>query len=404
MADKNVLIFIENSRGYGRGLMRGMAKYSKVLGSWNFFTKPEFYGQGGTFEQLENFKDFLQHLNKTGLDGIITRELPAPLMQYMVRLNIPTIVIPFMHEFPQNLTNRIVTNSEAIVEMVAGYYMEKGFQNFAFSGFDSMYWSQKRKTYFQNHLEEQGFSLNTYNTPKQIGRYDWSDEKEELADWLRQLPKPTGILTCTDDRGQQLLEACRHANIKVPEEVSIVGIDNDHLVCDLSNTALSSVDLTTVQAGYEAATLLERMMEDEEISDYTITVQPKRVITRESSDILAINDAKVARAMEYIRENSRASIKVGDVVAATWSSRRVIELRFKKILGVTIAEEIRRQKIEKICELLTETEHPIKQIATLAGFETSKHIARYFAREKGMTLQEYRKSIGSKKIAPQGAG
>lgn len=394
MADRNVLIFIENSRGYGRGLMRGIAKYAKILGSWNFFTKPEFYGQGGTFEQLENFKDFLKHLDRSGLDGIITRELPAPLMQHMLRFNIPTIVIPFVHEFPQNLTNRIVTDSEAIAAMVAGYYMDKGFKNFAYSGFDPLFFSQKRKRFFHNHLKEQGFSLHTYNTPKQMGRYDWSIEKEKLANWLRKLPKPIGILTCTDDRGLQLLETCRHANIKVPEEISIVGIDNDHLVCDLSNTALSSVDLTTVQAGYEAATLLERMMDGEQISDYTITVQPKRVITRESSDILAINDAKVARAMEYIRENSRANIKVEDVVKAAMSSRRVLEQNFKKILGVTIGEEIRRYKIERICELLIETNLPIKEVSSITGFETSKHIARYFSRAKGMNLQEFRKAFG----------
>ncbi len=394
MADKNVLIFIENSRGYGRGLMRGIAKYAKLLGSWNFFTKPDLYGQGGTFEQQENFKDFLEHFDEAGLDGIITRELPAPLMRQMVRLNIPTIVIPFVHEFPQNLTNRIVTDSESIVEMVAEYYMDKGFQNFAYSGFDSMFWSQKRKKHFETYLEEQGYSLNTYNAPKQIDHYEWSDEKEKLADWLRQLPKPTGILTCTDDRGLQLLEACRHADIKVPEEVAIVGIDNDHLVCDLSNTALSSVDLTTVQAGYEAATLLEKMMEGEQISDYTITVHPKRVITRVSSDILAINDEKVARAMEYIRANSRTNIKVEDIVKTALCSRRVLEQNFKKILGVTIGEEIRRHKIERICELLTETTLPVKQIAEITGFETSKHIARYFSREKGMNLQEFRKSFG----------
>jgi len=374
--------------------MRGIAKYAKLLGSWNFFTKPELYGQGGTFEQQQNFKDFLKHLDESGLDGIIARELPAPLMRQMVRLNIPTIVIPFVHEFPQNLTNRIVTDSEAIVEMVAEYYLDKGFQNFAFSGFDSMFWSQKRKKHFQTYLEEQGYSLNTYNTPKQVDHYEWSDEKEKLADWLRQLPKPTGILTCTDDRGLQLLEACRHANIKVPEEVSIVGIDNDHLVCDLSNTALSSVELTTVQAGYEAAALLEKMMEGEQVSDYTIMVQPKRIITRVSSDILAINDEKVARAMEYIRENSRANIKVEDAVRAAMSSRRILEQSFKKILGATIGEEIRRHKIERICELLIETNLPIKEIAAVTGFETSKHIARYFSRAKGMNLQQFRQTFG----------
>ena len=395
MEDKNILVFIESSRAYGRGLTRGIAKYARVLGSWNFFTRPDFYCQGGSFGQMESFEDFLRHLEKSNLDGIITRELPAPLMQRMIQFGIPTIVIPYMHEFPQNLANRIVTDSRAIAEMVADYYMDKGFKNFAYSGFDSLYWSQKRKKYFQTHLEEEGFSLNICNTPEPPDRQDWSNEKETLADWLRQLPKPTGILTCTDDRGLQLLEACRYANIKVPEEVSIVGIDNDHLVCDLSNTALSSVALTTEQAGYEAANLLGKMMEGESASGHTIKVHPKRIVTRASSDILAIDDAKVARAMEYIRKNSRANINVENVVKASMSSRRILEQSFKQILGATIGEEIRRNRIERICELLTETNLPIKQIASITGFETSKHIARYFSRAKGMNLQQFRKAFRS---------
>ncbi|MEN8255838.1 MAG: DNA-binding transcriptional regulator [Verrucomicrobiota bacterium] len=392
MAEKNVLVFVENSRGYGRGLLRGIAKYAKIHGSWNFLTRPQPYSQPRTFRDLVNFKDLLKDMDQPDLDGIITRELPPSLMRDAAGLNIPTIVIPYMEEYPQGLTNRIATDSKAIAEMVAQYFIEKGFKQFAYSGYDSMFWSQKRKSAFGDYLEQSGFPLNVYDSATESG--NWIAEKESLAAWLKELPKPIGILTCTDDRGLQLIEACRHANVKVPEEVSIVGVDNDHLVCDLSSIALSSVDLTTAQAGYEAAELLARQMDGEPIHDATIKVHPKRIITRQSSDILAIDDAMVAKAMEYIRENSRTNIKVDDVVAATWSSRRVLELKFRKILGVTIAGEIRRQKIEKICELLTETVLPVKQIAEITGFETSKHIARYFAREKGMTLLKYRKIMG----------
>ena len=357
-------------------------------GSWNFFTKPDSFGQQA------NLADYLQHLEKSGLDGIITRELPAPLMRQMLRFDIPIVAIPHQHEFPPDLAHRIVTDCEAIAEMAAEYYIDRGFKKFAYSGFDSMYWSRERKKYFQSYLTEAGFSLNTYNMPEQTDGYDWSGEKEKLADWLRQLPKPTAMLACNDDCGLQLIEACRHAKIKVPEEIAIVGIDNDRLVCDLSHTALSSVGLATLQAGYEAAALLERMMASEQIPDSTIIIQPKRVITRESSDILAINDAKVARAMEFIRKNARANITVEDVVGAAMSSRRVMERSFKKILGATIGEEIKKQKVERICELLTETNLPIKQIAEITGFETSKHISRYFSQVKGVNLQEFRKAFG----------
>jgi len=386
-ATKNVLVFTENSRAFGKGLIGGIAKYAKVHGTWNFFTTPDSFGQQA------NLKSYLHYLEKSGIDGIITRALPAPLMQQMQQLKIPIIVIPHQNEFPQNLPHRIVTHCKAISEMAADYFLERGFYNFAFCGFDSMFWSQNRKQFFQDYLEEDGFAVQSYNMPQQSDEYDWSGEKEKLARWLEQLPKPIALLACNDDCGLQLIDACRHADIKVPEEVSIAGIDNDRLVCDLAHTGLSSVDLATGQAGYEAAALLEQLMNGKPVDDGTITIQPRRVVTRESSDILAINDAKVARAMEYIRKNARANIKVEDVVKAALASRRVLERNFKKILGATVGEEIKRHKVELICELLTETDLPIKEIAQITSFETSKHIARYFSQAKQMTLQEFRNAF-----------
>ncbi|RKX39502.1 MAG: hypothetical protein DRP64_14165, partial [Verrucomicrobia bacterium] len=288
MVSRNVLVFTENSRAFGKGVISGIARYAKVHGSWNFFTTP------GPFEQQADIKEYLQYLEKSGIDGIITRVLPAPQMQQMIRLNVPIIIIPHMQEFPHNLPHRMATNCEAIAQMAAEYYIDRGFKNFAYSGFSSRFWSQNRKKYFRIRLEEEGISLNTYSIPERTGGYDWSGEKEKLATWLEGLPKPTALFTSNDDCGLQVIEACRHANIKVPEEVSIVGVDNDHLVCELSCTTLSSVVLATVQAGYEAAELLERLMEGEQVPDTTIAIQPKRVVTRKSSDIFAINDTKVA--------------------------------------------------------------------------------------------------------------
>lgn len=395
MAKKNVLLFIENSRAYGRGLLRGIAKYAKIHGSWYFSTRPQPYSQPRTFQDLENFRDLLKDADKTALDGVITRELPPSLMQEMAQLDIPIIVIPYLEEYPQGLTHRIITDSTGIGEMAAQYFIEKGFKHFGYSGYDPFFWSQTRKLAFGNYVQEGGFSFNVYDSKKATGSSNWISEKEDLAAWLKELPKPIAILTCTDDRGLQLLEACEYASLKVPEEVAVVGVDNDHLVCDLSNVAMSSIDLTTEQAGYEAAELLSRLMDGEEIEEANIKVFPRRVVTRQSSDILAINDTTVAKAMEFIRENTRKNIKVNDVVAATWTSRRVLELKFKKTLGASIAEEIRRQKVDKICELLTETRLSVKQIAEITGFETSKHIARYFSREKGMNLLEYRKVLSN---------
>ena len=388
MVSRNVLVFTENSRAFGKGVISGIARYAKVHGSWDFFTTP------GPFEQQADIEEYLQYLEKSGIDGIITRVLPVPQMQHMIRLNVPIITIPHMQEFPHNLPHRMVTNCEAIAQMAAEYYIDRGFKNFACSGFSSRFWAQNRKRFFQERLEKEGFLLNTYNIPERTEGYDWIGEWEKLARWLKQLPKPTALFADNDDCGLQVIEACRHADIKVPEEISIMGVDNDHLVCELSCTGLSSVVLATVQAGYEAAELLERLMEGEQVPDTTIVIQPKRIVTRASSDIFAINDPKVARAMQYIRKNSRANIKVEDVAKAAMSSRRVLERSFKRILGTTIGEEIKRQRVEQICELLIGTDLSIREIAEITDFETSKHISRYFSQIKGMNLQEFRKAFG----------
>jgi len=386
-----ILLLIENSRAYGRGLMRGIARYTRIHRPWDFIIKPDFYSRPPVSETLEDFKGFLNQLDIKKIDGMIIRELPSPFMKFLAKMDVPSIIIPYLNEFPENFTNKIITDSKAISEMVAKYFIEKGFRNFAYSGYDSMFWSEKRKKNFKNFLNKNGFDLFLHSNPEQIKNYQWQKDKESLAKWLSQVPKPIGLLACTDDRALQVLEACRYANIKVPEEVSIVGVDNDDLICDLSSVGISSVDLTTEQAGYESAARLESIIHGEAVQEFTIKVLPKRVITRQSSDILAIEDNAVAKAIKFIRENFRKNIRVGDVINATTCSRRVLEKKFTKNLGKTIAQEIRRFRVDKITELLTETDLPIKQIAAMSGFESTKHISRYFSREKKMGPQQYRK-------------
>ena len=181
-------------------------------------------------------------------------------------------------------------------------------------------------------------------------------------------------------------------NLKVPDDVAVIGVDNDKLICDLTEPPLSSVALDVEKAGYHTAELLDKLMAGKKIEDQKIIVEPTHVVSRQSTDILSIDDIAVSEALHFIRKNSHRAIQVGDVVAAVLVSRRSLEQRFRNKIGRSIFKEIRRARIERITNMLVETNLPIAKIAIDMGFSGVDHIARYFYSEKGTSPQAYRKS------------
>jgi LacI family transcriptional regulator len=216
-----------------------------------------------------------------------------------------------------------------------------------------------------------------------------------MAEWLKTLPKPLGLMTCTDERSQHVIEACKTAEFRVPEDIAIIGVDNDELVCDLSDPPLSSVFQNSEKAGYEAAELLDELMAGKKPAKKEVIVDAPYIVNRQSTDILAIEDREVVEAIRYIREHSKDNIGVGQVIKATALSRRALERRFNKILGRSIYNEIRRTRVEQAVRMLLETKMSISQIASALGYPSVDHIARYFKREKGMSLVAYRKKFGA---------
>ena len=220
----------------------------------------------------------------------------------------------------------------------------------------------------------------------------WENEQILMAAWLKQLKKPVGIMACNDDRGQHVIEACKIAMLRVPEDVAVIGVDDDDLICDLCDPPLSSVALNVEKAGYEAAKLLDKMMSEGKQINKNIEVNPTYVRIRHSTDIIATQDIELTKAITFIRQNFRKSIQVKNVVEATTLSRRGLEQRFRNKLNRSINSEIRRIRIEHICRLLVETELSISEIAYGFGFSSVEHISRYFQKEMGQSLRDYRKS------------
>ncbi|MCX7935340.1 MAG: substrate-binding domain-containing protein, partial [Planctomycetota bacterium] len=220
---------------------------------------------------------------------------------------------------------------------------------------------------------------------------DSEREKIELLDWLRALGRPAGILAANDVRARKLLDICQSAGIKVPEDVAIVGVDNDPLICLTARPTLSSIALPFERIGYEAAELLDRMMHGEALPEKPIVFPPLGVMARDSTDIVAIEDLVVSRALYFLRQHADKDISMDDVANALGVNRRTLERRFAKQVGRSLHQELTRLRIEISRRLLSETDLPMPDVARRSGLTSATQLSVIFRRETGWTPREYRR-------------
>jgi LacI family transcriptional regulator len=222
-----------------------------------------------------------------------------------------------------------------------------------------------------------------------------------LAAWLKALPKPVGLMACNDDCGVQVMEACKATGLTVPDLIGVVGADNDEVVCGLSNPAMSSVAINFERAGFEAAEALDQLMKGAKRASNKITVPATHIATRRSTDVVAVSDPALGKALRFIRDHSRKAIGVSDVARAAGFSRRALERRFRNEIGISILDQIRKARTEEICKMLVETTLPVGQIAESLGFEDVQHFARYFRAAREISPLAYRKSFGKQTHQPR---
>lgn len=375
-------MLIETSREFGRSLMYGVARYTRTHEPWIFYREPGGLNQSGS--RIADWKP----------DGIMARSFKHS--DKLHKLNVPIIYVIHFEDMRELPFPVVITDGEAIARVAAEHFLDRGFRNFAYCGFDMTPWSRQRCQFFEKQMRLAGYRPYIYEQPKSMTLQRWENEQQILADWINQLPKPVAIMACNDDRGHHVIEACKLYDIKIPEEVAVLGVDNDILACDLCEPPLSSVALNVEKAGYQAAELLDRLMNGETMHHQRILVKPTHVVTRRSTDILSIKDADVSEALRFIRDNCFRPISVEDVVDAIPVSRRVLEKRFRKILNRSVLQEIRRARTDAASRMLIETEMSISQIADKLGYAETAHLSRYFHKEKGMSPIAFRKQIRPK--------
>jgi len=383
-----VILLIERSRAFGRGLLYGIVQYSNLHGPWLFYIEPEVYRKS----REQSYK-WIRDLDA---DGIIGYTWDVNIIKMVVSLGLPAIIRGI--EKSTSKTFRVVTDQVAVGRMAAEYFLGRGFQRFAYCGFDDMIWSQQRGENFSRAVAESGFETCFYQQPRAKHLRTAGKEQAIIAKWLGSLQKPIAVMACNDDRSVDVLAACKIADIEVPREVAILGVDNDELVCGLSYPQLSSIALSTRRAGYEAARVLDKLMRGQKIAENEkeVPIFPLHVVTRQSTDIMAIEDRQVAEAVHFIRKNSRKVIQVSDVAEAVGLSRRALEQRFRRVLARSVHEEIKYTRVNQVANILIGTNLSISQIARLLGYPDASNISRYFKQQKGISPLDYRRKFGPK--------
>lgn len=378
-----VAVLIENSRAWGRGLTRGIARYSRLHGPWQFLKQPAFFAS--------SHKSFLEDIKEFNPDAIIMREVRDA--QRIIDLGKPVVISGHLTKRYDAAIN-IVEDAAATGQMAAEHLLSKGLINFAFCGYDDMFWSQERGEGFCHKIKESGKSVLVYQQSKKRHDRIWEHEKPLLAQWLHALPKPVGLMCCIDERSDQVAEICKIEGIHVPEEVAIVGVDNDDMICDLSTPPLSSVAFNADSVGYLAAKLLDQVIKTGEMPDNTeISVSPAYVVQRQSSEINAIDDPVVAEAMAYITENASEPICVEDVLQEVIVPRRTLERKFHALLGNSIYKEIQNERLKRVERMLLETNMTIGEIAHALNFSDPNELSRFFSRLRKVSPASFRKKL-----------
>jgi LacI family transcriptional regulator len=327
-------------------------------------------------------------------DGYLAHVFTLPLARALLALRKPVVsVAGVLSDLP--LPHVMVDHAE-VGRQAARHLLERGVRRFGFVGYPRHEFSVERERGFREMVAAAGctvhsFHERTHRVEDPTGIWKWN---QPLLDWLAALVKPVGVLASNDVQGAQVSEYCGQLKLRVPDEVAIVGVDDDDLLCELSRPSLSSVALPCERIGYEAAVLLDKWLGPSKPKNKSVIVLPPAGVTvRQSSDLLAVPDEQVSAAVRFIQGHADRPIRVADVLHEVPVARRSLERRFRKWLRRSISEEIRRVHLERSRQLLTGTDVSLAEVARKSGFRDGRQLSIVFHRETGITPSAFRRKF-----------
>jgi LacI family transcriptional regulator len=383
---KRVMLLIESSRAYGRGCLLGVAAYVRSHGRWSIV-----HIERGLTEGIPKF------LKSWKGDGIIARIENSKIAKAVEDLGVPAVDLRGSHRPTRGAM--MDTDPRIVTRMAAEHFLDIGFRNFAYIGYPGVDFSERRIAAYQDYLTSRGMVVHIYtpHLPSHLSTdiLGWEARGElegaSIAEWLQSLPHPLAVLACNDVRGRQIIDACNHSDLSVPEEVAVIGVDDDEVICELSNPPLSSVQPDTLRLGYEGAALLDSMMNGGPAPADTIFIPPKGIAHRLSSEAAAVDDREVAAAMQLIRDHACEGMTVQNVVTRLNISRSTLERRFQAAFARSPSTEIERVRMSRAKLLLMETRYKLSKIAAITGYGSASQFATAFKRYTSLTPGEFRK-------------
>ena len=379
-------------------MLQGVLQYAQEHGPWRIYQ-----------QERRRWTYRLRDVKQWGCTGVIAADHHSiPEAKLIAGLGVPVIVLlqpqamrqPSYPLFPYTC---VLWDSVAIGRLAAHYFLERHYTRFAFVGdtHSDTYWSREREQGFRAVLGKAGFhTCHVYGPCTKAEQRDWAVERPRMEAWLKALPLPIALFTPNDRRGKQVLDACMNAGLSVPNEIAVLGVDNDDWICEAAVPTLSSIRCDTRQAGYLIAAHLDRLMRGKRLPKHEYLVQPTSVVTRQSTDWMAVEDLQIAKALIYIQKNAaQPDLRVDDIARTIGLSRRAAEIRFRNVTGRTVREEIEHVRLEHLRALLVETDLRIGELTQRCGFVCETHLGRVFRTRFGLTMGQFRAAARSQQTS-----
>ncbi len=375
-----VAVLVDTSTGWGRRLIRGVTNYALKHGPWHLWVE-------------ERGRSELMHI-PSGWDGdaVIARIATPKLGDELKELGLPVINVSGI-ELPGVDFPRVTVNYEGGAELAMDHFTDRGYHNFGYTGPLQLRYVKRHAGTFRKAAESHGAACHEfdYRTGMSSMR-QWRRRADEMGDWIASLPKPVAIFCWATTTGLQLLDICRNRNISVPDEVAVLGGDDDPLLCEAASPPLSAIVTASEQQGYLAATFLDDLLQGKQVEANTL-VDPIEITTRRSTEALAIKDDELRKAVIYLRQNAYRSLSIEDVANAVPMTRRSLERKFRQNFERTPHEELQRLRLGRVKALLAQTDLPISQVAQRAGFANPEHMATLFRKTFADTPLRYRSKV-----------
>lgn len=376
-----VAVLVATSTGWGRRLISGIANYADKHGPWHLWTEPRGFSEA-------------MHLPRGwDGDGVIARIHTQSLADELLQSGLPLVNVSSI-ELDRCPVPCVTTNYASSARMAVEHFLNSGYQQFAYVGALRRPYVLEAAKCFEEavHAAKAECRLFDYAEASMSGSR-WPERRRRLGDWLVSLPKPIGIYSWASSAGAHVLDVCRYRGIVVPDEVAVLGGDDDPLQCNTTSPTLSSIVVASEKIGYRAAERLDRMMRGEQDTGEMERIEPLTLSIRGSTDALAISDEELRRAVIYLRRHAYRPLNVSEVADAVPMARRSLERRFRRFFERTPAEEIRRLRIERARSLLATTDLSVAEIASATGYATPTHLSVTFRNVVGVTPLRFRSQV-----------